>query len=135
MKLMTLDSPWRLLLFWRWMSGNRLFLVLAAGAVLLLQAADCASAMAPDQQSMQCCGSMPCSPTNKTQGCCKTMNSAPAPSVIVKARVSASTPPVVAVRYSYLTEFVRRNSLPPATLEMQEDSPPDLYTLHAVLLI
>jgi len=135
MKLLTLDSQWRLLLFWRVMSGKRLILVLVAGALLLLQAADCASAMAPDQQSMKCCGSMPCSPANKIQGCCKSMISAPAPSMIVKARVSVSAPPVVTVRYISMTEFVRRVSVRPATLEVQEDSPPELYTLHAALLI
>src|SRR5229473_938344 len=58
------------------MSAKRIFLMLAVGAMLALQVADCTSAMTPDQQSMQCCGSMPCSPTNKLQGCCKTMNSA-----------------------------------------------------------
>lgn len=117
------------------MRGKRLFLVLAVGAVLLLQVADCASAMTPDQQSMKCCGSMPCSPANKIQGCCKTMISAPAPSMILKARVSMSAPPVVAVRYSIVTEFVRRAPVPLPTLEVQEDSPPELYTLHSALLI
>jgi hypothetical protein len=117
------------------MKCKRLFLVLAACAVLLLQATDCASAMTPDQQSMKCCGSMPCSPTNKTQGCCKTMISAPVPSVIVKARVSVSAPPVVSVLCASATEIVRRNSVPPATLEVLKDSPPELYTLHSALLI
>jgi hypothetical protein len=117
------------------MNRKRLFLLLAVGAMLLLQAADCASAMAPDQQSMKCCGSMPCSPTNKTHGCCKTMSSVPTPSVIVKARVSVNAPPVVATRYTSMIEFVRRASAPPATLEEQEYSPPELYTLHAALLI
>jgi hypothetical protein len=117
------------------MSGKRLFLVLAVGAVLLLQVADCASAMAPDQQSMKCCSSMPCSPANKIQGCCKTMISAPAPSMIVKARVSVSAPPVVIVLYTFATEIVRHTSIPPATLVVQKDSPPELYTLHGSLLI
>src|ERR1700686_4149386 len=117
------------------MSGKRIFLVLAVGAILLLQIADCASAMTPDQRSMQCCGSMPCSPANKTQGCCKTMNSAPAPSVIVKARESVSAPPVFAVRYTSITAFVRHTSIAPATVKVQQDSPLGLYTLHAALLI
>jgi hypothetical protein len=136
MKSSTLDFGEQLPLSWKLnMSGKKLFLALAVGAVLLLQAADCVSAMAPDQQSMKCCGSMPCSPTNKTQGCCKSMISAPVPSMIVKARVSISTPPVVAVRYASMAEFVRRNSISPATLEVQQDSPPKLYTLHVALLI
>src|SRR3981189_2840331 len=117
------------------MSGKRLFLVLALGAVLVLQIADCASAMTPDQQSMQCCGSMPCSPGNNTQGCCKTMNSAPAPSAIVKARVPVPAPPGDAVWHASMTEFVRRTAPPPAKVEVQVYSPPELYALHAALLI
>jgi hypothetical protein len=117
------------------MSGKSLFLVLALGAVLVLQVADCASAMTPDQQSMQCCGSMPCSPGNKTQGCCKTMNSAPAPSAIVKARIPVTAPPVDVMWHAPLTEFVQRTATPPAKVEVQEYSPPELYTLHAALLI
>src|SRR5713226_2594925 len=110
------------------MMRKRIFLVLAVGAVLVLQLADCMSAMTPNQQSMQCCGSMACSPANKTQGCCKTMNSAPAPSMIVKARVPVSNPPVIAVRYAPMADFVRHTSKPPAAGEVQKDSPPKLYT-------
>ncbi len=117
------------------MSGKRLFLMLAVGAMLVLQVADCTSAMTPDQQSMQCCGSMPCSPANKLQGCCKTMISAPALSVIVKARISVNAPPPVAVRYASRAEFVRRTSIAPATVEVQQESPRELYTLYAALLI
>ena len=117
------------------MSAKRIFLMLAMGAMLALQVADCTSAMTPDRQSMQCCGSMPCSPANKLQGCCKTMNSAPALGVVVKARVSVNAPPVVAVRYASKTEFVRRTSISPARVEVQQDSPVELYTLHATLLI
>src|ERR1700693_2185105 len=52
------------------MIGKRLFLVLAAGALLLLQFADCMSAMTPDQESMHCCGSMPCTPAQQKHDCC-----------------------------------------------------------------
>jgi hypothetical protein len=76
-----------------------------------------------------------CSPANKIQGCCKTMNSAPAPSMIVKARVSVGAPPVVAVRHAPIAEFVGHSSIPPATVKVQQDSPPELYTLYAALLI
>jgi hypothetical protein len=55
--------------------------------------------------------------------------------MIVKARVSVSAPPVVAVPYTSMIEFVGRSYVPPATLEVQEDSPPELYTLHSALLI
>ena len=48
---------------------NRLFIVVALVALLGLQFADCASAMTQDQQSMQCCGSMPCDPSNQSHDC------------------------------------------------------------------
>jgi hypothetical protein len=117
------------------MIAKKLLLVLATAAILLLQVADCASAMTPDRQSMQCCGSMPCSPANKVQGCCKTMNSAPTPSAIVKARVSVSAPSIVAVWYASIAEFIRHTSIPSSTVKVQQDSPPELYTLYAALLI
>jgi hypothetical protein len=55
--------------------------------------------------------------------------------VVVKARVSVNAPPVDAVRYASKTEFVRRTSISPARAEVQQDSPVELYTLHATLLI
>ena len=62
--------------------GNRLFIVVALVALLRLQFADCASAMTQDQQSMQCCGSMSCDPSNQNHDCCKGMVSSQSPSVL-----------------------------------------------------
>src|SRR5260370_32123829 len=64
------------------MMGKRLFVVLAVIAFLGLQFADCMSAMTQDQQSMKCCGSMPCDPSNHTHDCCKGMVSAQSPNVL-----------------------------------------------------
>jgi len=111
------------------------FLVLAAVAILLLQFADCMSAMTQDQQSMQCCGSMSCDPSNQSHDCCKSMASSQSPSVLPVAHVTLH-PPVMDVA----------DILPsPQALELSEasrtefaaaqHSPPELYTLHSSLLI
>ena len=111
------------------------FLVLAAVAILLLQFADCMSAMTQDQQSMQCCGSMSCDPSNQSHDCCKSMASSQSPSVLPVAHATLH-PPVMDVA----------DILPsPQALELSEasrtefaapqHSPPELYTLHSSLLI
>jgi len=62
--------------------GKRLFVVLVVVALLVLQFADCMSATTQDQQSMKCCGSMPCDPSNQSHDCCKGMVSAQSPNVL-----------------------------------------------------
>lgn len=117
------------------MIGKRAFLALAVVAVLLLQFADCMSPLTPDQQTMQCCGSMPCSPANKSHDCCKTMISGRTPSVLTTARASLGAPPVVAIQHAPTLEIASfvPVALPP--VEAQQHSPPKLYTLHLSLLI
>ena len=115
--------------------GRRLFLVFAAGALLLLQVGDCMSALALDQQSMQCCRSMPCTPANHSHGCCKNMVSAQTPNMLPAAHVSLHAPTVATVEYPSLLKVVRPTLAPPVMVEAQEHSPPELYTLHAALLI
>ena len=117
------------------MNGKRLFLMLVAGALLLLQFSDCMSAMASDQQSMHCCGSMPCTPTNQSHDCCKTMVSVHTPNVLPTARVSLKVPAVVAVEHTPTLETVRSAIASPLAVGVQQHSPPELYTLHASLLI
>jgi hypothetical protein len=117
------------------MKGMKLLVVMAAGALLLLQFGDCMSAMALDQQSMQCCHSMPCTPANHSHGCCKNMASAQTPNMLPGAHVSLHGPTVAAVEYPRLLNVVRSNVAPLVVVEAQEHSPPDLYTLHASLLI
>src|SRR5258706_489894 len=77
------------------MMGKRLLLLLAAVALLGLQFADCMSAMTQDPQSMKCCGSMPCDPSNQSQDCCKGMVSSPSPSVLPVAHVTLHAPVMV----------------------------------------
>jgi hypothetical protein len=117
------------------MNCKRLFVLLAAGALLFLQFADCMSAMTPDHESMKCCGSMPCTPANQSHDCCKAMVSGHDPSVLPSAPVSLHPPAVVAIEYAPKLEIAGYAPVPPVTVEAQQHSPPDLYTLHASLLI
>src|SRR5580704_1619042 len=74
---------------------KRLFIVVAMVALLGLQFADCMSAMTQDQQSMKCCGSMPCDPSNRSHDCCKAMVSSQSPSVLPAAHVTLHAPIMV----------------------------------------
>src|SRR6202035_3950654 len=78
------------------MASKRLFIVLVVVALLGLQFADCMSAMTQDQQSMKCCGSMPCDPSNQSHDCCKGMVSAQSPNVLPVAHVTLHAPVMVA---------------------------------------
>src|SRR5216684_3119105 len=71
------------------------FLVLSLIAVLFLPFADCMSPMTQDQQSMQCCGSMPCDPSNQSHDCCKTMVSSQSASALPVAHVTLHAPATV----------------------------------------
>jgi hypothetical protein len=117
------------------MIGKRSFLALAAVAVLLLQFADCMSALTPDQQTMQCCGSMPCTPANKSHDCCKTAISGLTPSVLPTARVSLSAPLLAVIEPQLGLEIARFVPVIPQPAEAQQHSPPELYTLYVSLLI
>ena len=117
------------------MMAKRLFLVLAAGALLLLQFVDCMSAMTPDQQSMKCCGSMPCTPANQNHDCCKNMVSERAPNVLPSAPVSLHAPTLAIVEFTRTLEIARALPVAHVTVEAQQHSPPELYTLHSSLLI
>jgi hypothetical protein len=114
---------------------KRLLIFVAMVALLGLQFADCLSGMTQDQQSMQCCGSMPCDPSNQSHDCCKGMVSAQSPNVLPVAHVTLHAP-VMAV-----TDILASPKATPYTeasrldFEAPQHSPPELYTLHAALLI
>ena len=117
------------------MTQRTTFVMLAVVAVLFLPFADCMSAMTLDQQSMQCCGSMPCEPSNQHHDCCKSMVSSQSPSVLPAAHISLH-PPVMFVA------DVSRSPLAPQLFEATrtdlaapQHSPPELYTLHSSFLI
>src|SRR6059036_1007912 len=77
------------------MVRRTVFLVLAVVAVLMLQFGDCMSPLTQDQQSMKCCGSMPCDPSNQSHDCCKGMVSSQSPSVLPVAHVTLHAPVMV----------------------------------------
>jgi hypothetical protein len=117
------------------MMGKRLFVVLAVVAFLGLQFANCMSAMTQDQQSMKCCGSMPCDPSNQSHDCCKAMVSSQSPSVLPAAHVTLHAPVMVATE---ILESPQAMTYPEASrfdCDAPTHSPPELYALYSSLLI
>jgi hypothetical protein len=117
------------------MARKRTFVTLAILAILLLRFADCMSATMQDQQSMQCCGSMPCDPSNQTHDCCKGMVSAQSASVLPVAQVTLHAPVMVLTNVLaslQATPYIETSRL---EFEAPQHSPPELYTLHSSLLI
>jgi hypothetical protein len=106
-----------------------LLIVVAIVAVLGLQFADCISAMAQDQQSMQCCGSMPCDPSNQSHDCCKTMASSQSPSVLPVAHKTLHAPAMVATDILESPEAMTYAEVSRLDFEARPHSPPELYTL------
>src|SRR5258708_38093481 len=113
------------------MMGKRLFVVLALVALLGLQFADCMSAMTQDQQSMRCCGSMPCDPSNHSHDCCKGMVSAQSPSVLPVAHVTLHPPMMVVADVLASPEATLHSEISRLDFEAPQHSPPELYTLHS----
>jgi hypothetical protein len=114
---------------------KKLLIVVALVALLGLQFADCMSALTQDQQSMKCCGSMPCDPSNQSHDCCKGMVSSQSPSVLPVAHLTLHAPAVV------VTDILASPQATPypeafrLDFEAPQHSPPKLYTLHSSLLI
>src|SRR6266481_5657898 len=114
---------------------NRLFIVVALVALLGLQFADCMSAMTQDSQSMKCCGSMPCDPSNQSHDCCKGMVSSQSPSVLPVAHVTLHAPVMVVTDILVSPQATPYPEASRLDFEVPQHSPPELYTLHASLLI
>ncbi|HYT19072.1 MAG TPA: hypothetical protein VEW05_02460 [Candidatus Polarisedimenticolia bacterium] len=117
------------------MMGKRLFVVLAVVACLGLQFADCMSAMTQDQQSMKCCGSMPCDPSNQSHDCCKAMVSSQSPSVLPAAHVTLHAPVIVVTDILASPQATTYPEASRLDFDAPSHSPPELYTLHSSLLI
>ena len=115
--------------------GKRLLLLLTAVALLGLQFADCLSATTQDRQSMQCCGSMPCDPSNQSHDCCKGMVSAQSPNVLPVAHVTLHAPVMVISDILASPQATPYREASRLHFEAPQHSPPELYTLHASLLI
>jgi hypothetical protein len=115
--------------------NKKLLIVVALVALLGLQFADCMSAMTQDQQSMQCCGSMPCDPSNQSHDCCKGMVSSQSPSVLPVAQVTLHAPVMVVTNVLASPEATPYPELSRLDFEAPQHSPPKLYALHSSLLI
>lgn len=111
------------------------FVILAVFAILLLQFADCVSAVAHDQESMQCCGSMPCDQSNQSHDCCKGMLSSQSSSVLPTAHATLVPPTTGAAEYLPLPQVVFISDAPSANCAVTQHSPPKLYTLYSSFLI
>lgn len=116
------------------MVRNATFVLLAVAAILLLQFADCMSAMTQDQQSMQCCGSMPCDPSNQTHDCCKTMVSPQSATVLPVAHVTLH-PPMMVVSNIVPSSSIEYFAAARPDFAAPQHSPPELYTLYSSFLI
>lgn len=108
---------------------------LALTALFVLQFADCFSPMSADQETMQCCGSMPCNPTNKSHDCCKTMVSSQSLSVLPAEHSVLNVPVAAVVDHLSAAEVVVSADPSLSKFEAPQHSPPELYTLYSSLLI
>jgi len=115
--------------------GKKLLILVAIVALLGLQFADCMSAMTQDQQSMKCCGSMPCDPSNQSHDCCKGMVSAQSPNVLPVAHVTLPAPAMVVTDILASPQLSSYPAVSRLDFEAPQHSPPELYTLYASLLI
>ncbi len=115
--------------------SKKLLIVVALVALLGLQFADCMSAMTQDPQSMKCCGSMPCDPSNQSHDCCKGMVSSQSPSVLPVAHVTLHAPVMVVTDILVSPQATPYPEASRLDFEVPQHSPPELYTLHASLLI
>jgi len=114
---------------------NKLFILAVLVALLGLQFADCMSAMTQDEQSMKCCGSMPCDPSNQSHDCCKGMVSSQTPSVLPAAHVALHAPVMVVTQVLASPQAAPCPEASQLDFETPQHSPPELYTLHSSLLI
>src|SRR5947207_12947378 len=117
------------------MVRRTVFLVLAVVAVLMLQFGDCMSPLTQDQQSMKCCGSMPCDPSNQSHDCCKGMVSSQSPSVLPVAHVTLHAAVIVVTDILASPQAMTCPEASRLDFEARPHSPPELYTLHSSLLI
>jgi len=117
------------------MLRKRTFVALAVLAILFLQFADCMSAMTHDQQSMQCCGSMPCDPSNQSHDCCKGMVSAQSPNVLPVPQLTLHAPVMVVADVLASLQATPYTQITRSEFAAAQHSPPELYTLHSSLLI
>jgi hypothetical protein len=114
---------------------TKLLIVVTMVALLGLQFADCMSAMTQDQESMKCCGSMPCDPSMQSHDCCKGMVSAQSPNVLPVAHVTLHAPVMVATEILESPQAMTHPVVSRFDFDATTHSPPELYALYSSLLI
>ena len=114
---------------------KKLLVLLAGVALLGLQFADCMSAMTHDEQSMKCCGSMPCDPSNQSHDCCKAMVSSQSPSVLPVAHATLRAPLMVATEILASPQAITYPEASRLDFDAPTHSPLELYALYSSLLI
>jgi hypothetical protein len=110
-------------------------LVLALTALFTLQFADCVSPVSADQETMQCCGTMPCNPTNQSHDCCKSMVSSNASSMLPAQHIALHLPVTEVLDHFAMPDVALLADVFQPQFEASEHAPPELYTLHSSLLI
>jgi hypothetical protein len=112
-----------------------LLIVVALVALLGLQFADCMSATTQDPQSMKCCGSMPCDPSNQSHDCCRSMVSPQSFGVLPVAHLTLHAPVMVVTDILASPQATPHAEVSRLDFASPQHSPPELYTLHSSLLI
>lgn len=110
------------------------FLALAAMALFAVQAADCTALISANQQSMSCCGSMPCHPSHGFHQCCKTKVGQQLPTVLPRDHAVLSLSCASAAAYLSAVDATPADAAY-SEFAAPQHSPPDLYTLHSSLRI
>ncbi len=110
-------------------------LILAMMALFGLQFTECLSPVSADEQTMQCCVSMPCNPTNQSHNCCKAMVSANTSNVLPAQHAALSVPVSAVAEHLSTPEVPAFTQVFHPRFEAPEHSPPELYALYSSLLI
>jgi hypothetical protein len=114
---------------------QRVFSTLLLCSLLVMQFADCTIVAQPDKQEMQCCGAMPCSTASRSQDCCAKMTPTQLPSALPSGRIALAVPTFSVVPWRPLTDAAQFAPRISCDIQVQTNSPPDLYTLEHSLLI
>ena len=111
-------------------------MALAVGILLLLQSAECRTPLNLEQQAMQCCATMACTPANKGHDCCKRIASGHANYFQAAVKASLQAPGLMAVAAVPKQDIPSFPTMTARPLDANEHPPPrELYTVYLSLLI
>ena len=109
-------------------------ILVALSIFLVMQFAEC-QAMSADQQTMKCCRTMHCNPANHKHDCCKNMVSPQMASAPPNPQIPLSIPAALPAGPLPVTAIVRSPEIFWPKIDASQHAPPDLYIVHASLLI